>query len=177
MQKIIAVLIPIFLIAAFSGCGRKQPSLGQTAELMKFPLDNLAGLITRSGIEIDRNVSSDGKGALRIIAEQPRVVRLFELGDVDIEDARIIYQARLRTEDVKGNVYLEMWCHFPGMGEFFSRSTQSPLTGTVNWISEETPFFLRQGQNPDNIKLNVVIEGTGVVWINDIKVLRWQARK
>jgi hypothetical protein len=100
------------------------------------------------------------------------VVRLFETGDIDIENIRLIYQAKVRTEGIEGRVYLEMWCHFPGKGEFFSRGLQSALTGTMDWNSQETPFFLKKGENPDNIKLNLVIDGKGKVWIDDIRFLK-----
>jgi hypothetical protein len=36
----------------------------------------------------------------------------------------------------------------------------------------ETPFFLKRGEKPDNVKLNVVINGTGTVWIDDVKLLK-----
>jgi len=100
------------------------------------------------------------------------VIRLFEIGDIDVENARLIYQAKLRTEDVEGKVYLEMWNHFPNKGEFFSRSLQNPLTGTTDWVTEETPFFLKKGENPDNVKLNLVIDGKGTVWIDDIRLIK-----
>ena len=128
--------------------------------------------MTRSGVQFDKEVSSDGNGSLKIIATEPTVVRLFELGDIDIENARLIYQAKVRTEGVEGQVFLEMWCHFPGKGEFFSRGLQTPLTGTTNWTTEETPFFLKKGENPDNVKLNLVINGKGTAWIDDIRILK-----
>ena len=103
---------------------------------------------------------------------EPTVIRLFETGDIDIEDARLIYQAKVRTEGVQGQVFLEMWCHFPGKGEFFSRGLQSPVSGTTEWTSVETPFFLQKGENPDNVKLNLVIDGTGTVWIDDIRLIK-----
>jgi hypothetical protein len=37
---------------------------------------------------------------------------------------------------------------------------------------EETPFFLKKGENPDNVKLNLVINGKGTAWIDDIRVLK-----
>jgi len=141
-------------------------------ELKKFPIDSLEGIITRSGVQFDKEVSSDGSGSLKITATEPTAVRLFELGDIDVENARLIYQAKVRTEGVEGQVYLEMWCHFPGKGEFFSRELQTPLTGTTNWTTEETPFFLKKGENPDNVKLNLVINGKGTAWIDDIRVLK-----
>ena len=127
-------------------------------------------LKTQSGVEIDPAVSSDGKGSLRIVAEKPTVVNLFETGDLDIDNANLLYQAKLRTENLKGKIYLEMWCHFPGKGEFFSRGLTSPVSGTVEWTTQETPFFLQQGENPDNVKLNLVIDGTGTAWIDDIRL-------
>lgn len=143
-------------------------------EIKKFPVDSMEGIITQSGVEIDKTVSSDGNGSLKIKATGPTVVRLFETGDIDVENAKLIYQAKVRTEGVQGQVYLEMWCHFPGKGEFFSRGLQSPLTGTANWATEETPFFLQKGENPDNVKLNLVIDGKGTAWIDDIRLLKGQ---
>ena len=143
----------------------------QIAEIQRFPIDNLQGIISRSDVQMDNQVSSDGNGSLRITATQPKVVRLFEAGDVDIENARLIYQAKVRTDNVEGQVYLEMWCHFAGKGEFFSRGLQNPLTGTNEWSTEETPFFLKKGENPDNVRLNLVINGRGTVWIDDVRLL------
>ena len=144
----------------------------QVVELKKFPIDSMEGIITRSGVGIDRDISSDGNGSLRITSTKPTTIRLFETGDIDVENARLIYQARVRTENVEGQVYLEMWCHFPGKGEFFSRGLQTPLTGTTEWTTEETPFFLKKGENPDNVKLNLVITGKGTAWIDDIRLLK-----
>jgi len=141
-------------------------------EFKHYPLDSMEGLIARSGVTIDKQISSDGNGSLRIEATEPKTIRLFETGDIDIENARLIYQSRLRTEDVEGQVYLEMWCHIAGLGDFFSRGLDRPLTGSTDWVTEDTPFFLKAGQNPDNIKLNLVINGKGTVWIDDIRLLK-----
>ena len=144
----------------------------QSAMLKSYPLDDAEGLITQSGVAIDKQVSSDGHGSLRVEAGAPTTVRLFETGYIGAENARLIYQARLRTENVEGPVYLEMWCHFPGKGEFFSKGLTTPLTGTTDWTTVETPFFLKEGENPDNVKLNLVIDGKGTVWIDEIRLLK-----
>ena len=161
----------VFWVMIFIGAGcSKAPQ--QVTELKRFPIDSLEGVITQSGVQIDKEVTSDGNGSLRITVTGPTVIRLFELGDIDVENARLIYQAKLRTQGVGGQVYLEMWCRFPGKGEFFSRGLQTPLTGTTNWTTEETPFFLKKGENPDNVKLNLVINGKGTAWIDDIRLLK-----
>jgi len=166
MRNLVLGMCVAFILV---GCS-KAPQ--EVVELKRFPIDSLEGIMTQSGVQFDKEVSSDGNGSLKIIATEPTVVRLFELGDIDIENARLIYQAKVRAEGVEGQVFLEMWCHFPGKGEFFSRGLQTPLTGTTNWTTEETPFFLKKGENPDNVKLNLVINGKGTAWIDDIRVLK-----
>ena len=122
-------------------------------------------------MQIDKATTSDGKGSLLVTANGPVTVKLYETGDIHLENARLTYRARLRTENVEGEVYLEMWCSFPGKGEFFSRALQAPLSGTMEWSTQETPFFLQKGENPDNVKMNLVINGRGKVWIDDIRLL------
>ncbi|MFZ3091188.1 MAG: hypothetical protein WA240_11275 [Nitrospirota bacterium] len=161
----------MFVVIFFVIAGCSKPAQ-QGSELKRFPIDSLEGIITQSGVQIDKQISSDGNGSLRITAAEPTVIRLFETGDIDIENARLTYQANIRTEGVEGQVYLEMWCSFTGKGEFFSRGLQTPLTGTTNWTTEETPFFLQKGENPDNVKLNLVINGKGTAWIDDIRILK-----
>lgn len=151
---------------------RLQPMTTQSVALKSYPLDDREGLLTQSGVRIDEAISSDGNGSLRIDTTKPTTIRLFETGDLDIENARLIYQARVRTENMQGQVYLEMWCHFPGKGEFFSKGLMTPLTGTTDWTTAETPFLLKEGENPDNIRLNLVIDGKGTVWIDDIRLLK-----
>lgn len=144
----------------------------EVKELKHFPVDSLDGVLTLTGVTLDKEHSGDGKGSLRITATEPVLVRLFETGDIDIEDGRLMYQAKLRADGLSGKAYLEMWCHFPGKGEYFSRGLATPVTGTVDWTTEEIPFFLQKGENPDNVKLNLVIDGTGTVWIDEIRLLK-----
>ena len=156
---------------AVSLCSCSKPSLPVT-ELRRYPIDNVDGLITRTGVDLDHEVTSDGAGSLRVTAAEPATVRLYETGDIDVEDARLTYQAKVRTSGIEGKAYLEMWCQFSGKGEFFSRGLESPLTGTTDWSTEETPFFLKEGENPDNVKLNLVIDGKGTVWVDDIHLFK-----
>lgn len=149
-----------------------QKKQEQVVELKKYALDNMDGIITQTGVEIDTSISSDGKGSLKVTALQPVVVNLFETGPIDVENNRVVYKAKVRTENVSGKVYLEMWCHFPDKGEFFSKGLESSLVGTTQWTSQEIAFVLQKGQKPDNVKLNLVIEGTGTVWIDDITLLK-----
>jgi hypothetical protein len=120
--------------------------------------------ITRDG------VSREGTG-WRIDAREPRTVRLFEVPSPGVEQCLVTYRARMKSANLRGRAYLEMWCRFPGGGEFFSKGIQRPVTGTTDWASYETPFFLKQGQRPDLIKLNLTLEGSGTVWIEGVELL------
>jgi hypothetical protein len=167
----IKFIVCLIILAIWLAAGCRAPAPG-TTELVVYPADNLSSVITVSGVAADPAVTSDGRGSLRLTATKPTTFRLYETGDIDVDNARLIYQARVRTEGVDGEVYLEMWCHFAGKGEFFSRALHAPVTGTVEWTSQETPFFLRKGENPDNVKLNLVVNGTGTVWIDDIRLVK-----
>jgi hypothetical protein len=56
-------------------------------------------------------------------------------------------------------------------GIFFKGAEQA-VKGTTDWASYEIPFSLKNGQRPDLIKLNLVIEGRGKVWLKDIQLLK-----
>jgi hypothetical protein len=152
-----------------AAAGAAAPS---TTEIRRFALDSLKGLITQSGVELDKDDSSDGHGSLRINSGAASTVRLFEVANPGIENARLIYQARIKTRELQGKAYLEMWCRFPGKGEFFSRALNQTYSGSNEWSLTETPFFLQEGQEPDLVRLNVVVEGTGTVWIDEIRLLK-----
>jgi len=105
------------------------------------------------------------------VAEQ-QTIRLFEIADPGVEECMLTYRAQLKTKDVQGKAYLEMWCRFPGRGEFFSKGLHNTVKGTSEWTSYEIPFYLKRGQKPDLVKLNVVVEGSGTIWIKDVQLLQ-----
>jgi hypothetical protein len=78
----------------------------------------------------------------------------------------------MKSEDLSGRAFLEMWCRLPGRGEFFSKGLNQAITGSSDWASYEIPFYLKKGQRPDLIKLNLVIEGRGTVSIRDVELLK-----
>ena len=119
------------------------------------------------------NIAVEGNGWL-VDAQEDQVVRLFEVTgpDIEVDRCMLIYRAALKSEGLEGRAYLEMWCRFSGRGEFFSRGLNQTIKRTTDWSSYETPFRLKKGQQPDLVKLNLVIEGRGKVWIRGIELLR-----
>jgi hypothetical protein len=159
MKKIKCPLIILSLLAALGATGAEQ----KTETLKKFSSSDLV-------ISKDLKITEDK--AWLADCSKPQVYRLFEVADPGVEQCRVIYRARLKTEGLEGKAYLEMWCRFPGKGEFFSRGLANPVSGSNDWASYETPFFLKKGEKPDLIKLNLVVEGKGKVWINDVELLK-----
>ena len=121
--------------------------------------------ITQDGVTVDQN-------GWRTESREKRTVRLFEIPDPGVEQCVLTYRVQMKTADVQGAAYLEMWCRFPGRGEFFSRGLHHKVKGTTGWASYETPFYLKKGQRPDLIKLNLAVEGAGTAWIRDVEVLQ-----
>lgn len=105
-------------------------------------------------------------------ARANQVVRLFEMPTPDVEQCLLTYRATLKSEDLTGRAFLEMWCRLPGKGEFFSRGLNQTVQGNTGWSSYEIPFRLKKGQRPDLIKLNLVVEGYGKIWIKDVELLK-----
>ncbi|HZB10259.1 MAG TPA: hypothetical protein VE525_14240 [Rubrobacter sp.] len=122
--------------------------------------------ITQIGIRVEH-------GAWHIDARaEEQKIRLFEVKNPAVEQCLLTYRAELKAEGLQGRAFLEMWCRLPGRGEFFSKGHQQAVSGTVNWARYEIPFYLRRGQKPELIKLNVVVEGQGTVWLRDVELLK-----
>jgi len=142
----------------------------EKSELKTFPVNDLNGIISQTGIQFDKNISSDGNGSIRIDAAGPITVQLYIIDDVKVEDTQVIYEAKIKSDGLSGQAYLEMWCVFKDQGEFFSRGFDSVISGSTDWKTIRTVFNLKKGETPDQFKLNVVVNGAGTVWIDGIRL-------
>lgn len=140
--------------------------------IKSFDCSSMSDVITKSGVTVDQHGGADSKGALKLVCDKDTVFRLFEVATPDVENARLVYKAKIKTKDVSGKAYLEMWCHVPDKGEFFSRGLDQPLSGTNGWTTAEIPFLLKAGQKADRVKLNFVINGSGTAWIDDVELAK-----
>ena len=141
----------------------------EATELKKLTLDDTASLAPT--ITSDTTIKVEGNGSIKISTMWPTTICLGEVSGLDVEDAKLIYQARVKSENLQGTAYLEMWCQVGG-DQYFSRGMNSVVSGTVNWKTLQTPFILQVGQKANKITLNIVINGTGTVWIDDASLLK-----
>lgn len=100
----------------------------------------------------------------------PETLHFFQFEPPHLERCMITYRAQMKTEDLEGGAYLELWCRFPGRGDFFSKGLHHVVTGSTDWASYEVPFYLKKGQCPDLLKLDVTSKGAGRIWIKDIEL-------
>ncbi|BEQ13056.1 hypothetical protein FAK_01220 [Desulfoferula mesophila] len=112
-------------------------------------------------------VISGEKGLIKIATQGPCTVCLAVVKDLDVDNCLLVYQAEVKTKNLKGKTFLEMWCHFPGKGDYFSRGMQKSLSGDSGWTMLETPFLLQSGQTPSQVTLSLAIAGAGEVWIRN----------
>jgi len=167
MHKYFIVSFSLILLA-FISCSIQTKS----TELKHLPIDDLNGIIAQSGIQLDKTISSDGNGSIKIETAGPVVIQLYNINDVHVDDTQLIYEAKIKSESLSGQAYLEMWCVFKDKGEYFSRGFDSAIAGTTDWQTIKTVFLLRKNEMPDQIKLNVVVNGVGIVWIDDIRLAK-----
>ena len=86
----------------------------------------------------------------------------------EIDNAKLVYSAKVKTElDGNGTAFLELWAHVVG-GQFFSKGTNDAVSQKSDWKTIQTSFMFQKGQKPDKVTLNLVINGKGTVWIDDV---------
>ena len=139
---------------------------GQAEDLKKLGLDEASSVSPK--IEVDAKVKVEGTSSLRITTQWPTTVCLGEVTGPDVENAKLVYSARVKTElEGNGTAFLELWVHVGG-GQFFSKGMNDAVSHASDWKTIQTPFMFQKGQKPDKVTLNLVINGKGTVWIDDV---------
>jgi hypothetical protein len=144
-----------------------QPAQGD--ELRMLALDDASSLGT--SVSTDSVVKQEGNGSIRISTLWPTTICLAEVQELNVENVKLIYRAKVKSEKLEGTAFLEMWCNV-GKGQYFSRGMNSVVTGTMDWRTLQTVFFLQPGQSARKATLNIVINGKGTVWIDDVHLLK-----
>jgi hypothetical protein len=133
-------------------------------DLIKLGLDDVSTLgIT---IENDSRIKVEGAGSVKITTLHPTTVCLGEVTGLDLANTTLIYRAHARSQ-LEGSAFLEMWVQV-GSGRYFSRGLNSTIEGHSDWQVIQTPFVFQKGQSPGRITLNLIINGTGTIWIDDV---------
>lgn len=138
--------------------------LAMADDLKKLSLDDASCIGTT--IQTDPKVKTEGKGSVRITTKHPTTVCLGEVDGLHVDNAQLLYKAKAKSQ-LDGVAFLEMWAHVGG-GQYFSRGMNDLIKGKSDWKSIQTLFMFQKGQRPDKVTLNLVINGKGTVWIDDV---------
>jgi len=154
MKWIFLILSLVLLTFANAGAG----------EIKHLALDDASAIGLK--IQSDSSTKIEGRGSIKITTLWPTVVCLAQVTGLDVENSKLIYRAQVKSE-LEGSALLEMWAHVAG-GQYFSKGMNNPIKGNSDWQTLETPFMFQKGQQPDKVTLNLIVNGTGTVWIDDI---------
>ena len=169
------------LLAVFAGLVwwmlNGEPSYTDTV-LAEWSVDDMTDLtddVKEMGGNIDSTVSYDGNGSLRIEFDKPSLVTLYKpWGDGEnVGFRQLVYQARVKTEHASGPVFLVMQA-----GVNADPDDGLPVVGIDHAISGSTDWTQLEvaAGNPANAKhfgskLQIESRGTGLVWIDGVKLL------
>ncbi|HXX35844.1 MAG TPA: hypothetical protein VEM15_15345 [Thermodesulfobacteriota bacterium] len=151
------MLLILFLLIALT-------SSAYSEDLKKLKLDDASAIGTT--IQTDIHVKAEGKASIKITTLWPTTICLGEVSGLDVENAKLLYKAKVKS-DLDGTAFLEMWAHVGG-GQYFSKGMNDVVSQKTDWKIIQTPFLFQKGQRPDKVTLNLVINGKGTVWVDDI---------
>ena len=140
----------------------------EAEELKRLGLDDPLSAGPR--IEADAKVKVEGASSLKISTQWPTTVCLGEVSGPDIENAKLVYSAKVKS-DLDGTAFLELWAHLGG-GQFFSKGMNDVVSQKMDWKTIKTYFLFQKGQKPEKVTLNIVINGKGIIWIDDVVLSR-----
>jgi hypothetical protein len=177
--KLVFALVLLFAAAVLYML-HGEPQYDDTL-IAHFPVDSKADM-TRKVIEgphtIDRAVSSDGNGSLRIDATRKQLVDLYRIWgeEEDLSFRQLVYEADVRTEGATGDVFLVMQAAITSMagGSMAVVGRDAAIRGTNDWTTLQA-----SAGNPGETRLleatlQLHIDGPGTVWIDDVRLIKRQ---
>lgn len=154
--KIVAVSVALALAPCY---------VVDAKDLKKMSLDEASSIGLK--INTDTRIKAEGKGSVRVTTLWPTTVCLGQIDDLNVENAKLLFKARVKTELTEGEAFLEMWAYVGG-GRYFSRGINDAVRSKTDWKIIQTPFILQKGQKAEKVTLNLVVNGKGTVWIDDV---------
>ena len=166
------------LLLCLTACGEDggpdaaaRPPAREAVEIAHYPLSADAVLAGADAV-FDRDVSQDGGGSLRVVTggEGGRL-RLYRVDDIGPIEGSLLYTGFLKSDGLTGSAFLELWCHPAEGNPAFVRGVARRVAGTSDWKPQELGFRSPDTcKDPASVELNVVIQGAGTVWIDNLRL-------
>ncbi len=159
----------VLLFAAVACSNKPKPP----KDIAVFPCNSTDKVVTQGAVTEDKTVSADGQGSLKITTEMPTTIKLFQIPYPRIEGCKVWYKAKIKTQQFGGSAYLQMVVHFSRGGQITAQNYQNAIRGnTKGWVESVLEATVREGQKPSSVELNLVVQGAGTLWVDDVHVLR-----
>jgi hypothetical protein len=162
-------ILPLMLFALLAAAPASFAAPGDPQDILK-GWDIISPDVL--GLRISRNID---ERAITIDTKWPTTVCVttVDLKNKRFDQTTLTFSAEMKSSDLTGAAYLEMWLHVPGLakGYLISRGLLRPLqkSAPAVWSTFETSFTLSKNQVPDQAILNLVISGRGSVWLRNVK--------
>ena len=141
-------------------------------EIIEFPINSSQDIVSSGSVRID----PESENALLVNSDGKREIELFDIEGSGLGDKKLTYSAVMRTKDLtatddtSGIAYLELTVLFPDGEELVARGPRVPLSGTTKWRSAETALYVDKGGDPQNVSLDLIVDGAGKVWVQDVRL-------
>ena len=139
-------------------------------EIAHFPLSE--GAVPQGADAVfDPEISRDGDGSLRLQTEHGGRLRLYALDDLGQVKGRLVFTGFLKSNDLRGAAFFEMQCRPTTGNSAFVRGVTGRVEKTSDWKPTQIGFSRPDlCSNPLSVELNVVVDGSGTVWIDDLRL-------
>src|SRR5262249_49290970 len=108
-------------------------------------------------------------GAWKIVAREKRLTPLFHIPTTDIKKGTLTFRAKMKSTNLPKNAYLRLDVHL-GKEEVV-RSDSKPISGVSDWAAFEWSCGMDENHSPEAVKLKVVFDSRGTVWIKDVELV------
>lgn len=150
-------------------CEKKE----KESKVYYFPVNDFSEVIAEYNLQLDSLISRDGVKSFRIDSEDTTTAYLFAVRNIPYEKCKFLWSAQCKTEELDGKVFLEVGVLIPeksGKGKtYFSRSKET-IGGTRDWSKMQVEFLSTEPVKPELTQLNMIVEGSGRVWVDKIKL-------
>ncbi|GAB4272993.1 MAG: hypothetical protein Kow0029_12180 [Candidatus Rifleibacteriota bacterium] len=135
-------------------------------EILAIPLDSLNEVSPK--IELDSECKVEGNNSIKITAVTPCRVTIHKIDGMGRDNFNLKTYLMIKTELEEGTVILETLVKVKG-GIYFSRALDQKVCGSSDWKQIYTNFRFKKDESPDEVLVNLIIEGRGIVWADELK--------
>jgi hypothetical protein len=158
-------------IAALVACSKSSKSPGE--EIAHHPLDAVSEMAQQpSWASVDKEVSVDGGGSIKLQTPQASTLSLLELSGMDVAGSAVTFEVQVKTEGfVGGSVFLEA-SSLMGGGNVDAKGLPGVRGGNPRWSPLRVTQEFGPNDRPSSIRLKVQINGNGIAWIDAARVYK-----